>query len=116
MMRHAFFVVLGCIVLGVVLGCDRPRFVAGQGCEINTDCARPLECVIGRCRRQCVDSRDCGAGLRCLVAPSSAVGGGCQLENERACVRTSECTTGLVCQNETCTTRCAEDRDCVRGA
>ena len=98
------------------LACDRPSFVLGQGCEINSDCASPLVCVIGFCRRQCVDSRDCGAGLRCLVATGSPAGGGCQLEHERSCALTSECSTGLVCQSETCTTACAEDRDCAHGA
>lgn len=104
------------VALVLFTGCERPRFVVGEGCEINSDCASPLVCVIGHCRRQCVDSRDCGAGLRCLVDPASSVGGGCQLEHERECTLTSECTMGLVCQNGTCTTRCVTDRDCAFGA
>lgn len=99
-----------------LLGCERASFVIGDGCDINSDCASPLVCVIDRCRRQCIDSRDCGAGLRCLVDPDAELGGGCQLEHERECVLTSECTTGLVCQNGTCTTNCVENRDCVSGA
>jgi hypothetical protein len=109
----AFSLLGGLVWLGA---CSRPTFAVGEGCEINSDCASPLVCVIGHCRRQCVDSRDCGAGLRCLVAPDSALGGGCQLERERDCALTSECTPGLVCQNGTCTTRCVTDRDCAAGA
>lgn len=116
MTKPAIFLTAALFVFAGASGCERATFVVGEGCEINSDCATPLVCVIGHCRRQCVDSRDCGAGLRCLVAPESAVGGGCQLEHERECALTSQCTTGLVCQNGTCTTRCATDRDCVEGA
>ncbi len=116
MNRRAVAIALAFAALAA-LACDRPAFVVGEGCEVNSDCAAPLVCVIGYCRRQCVDSRDCGAGLRCLIEASSASGGGCQLDHERACLLTSECVSaGLVCQNETCTTRCATARDCVSGA
>jgi hypothetical protein len=91
-------------VLLAAVACERPSLVIGGSCEINSDCAAPLVCVIDRCRRQCVDSRDCGAGLRCLVDDTSAVGGGCQLEHERECTLTSDCTIGLLCQTGTCTT------------
>lgn len=102
--------------------CTRPQFVVGEECELNSDCADPLVCVLRACRRQCVDSRDCGAGSICLRDDTSPLGGGCQLEHERMCSLTSECRTpsqketGLICQNGTCTTPCLEDRDCVEGA
>lgn len=100
--------------------CDRPRFQAGEGCDVNSDCVAPLGCALGACRRQCVDSRDCGAGLRCLVV-DPALGGGCQLDHEAECALTSECreqpgADDLVCQNGTCTTQCRADRDCANGA
>ncbi len=107
--------ILVLLVLSATAGCERPRFHSGEGCEINSDCASPLACVIGVCRRQCVDSRDCGAGLRCLIT-SETLGGGCQLEHERTCSLASECTAPLVCQSGTCTTVCREDRDCAPGA
>jgi hypothetical protein len=104
------------LVVFAALACDRPGFVVGEGCVLNTDCASPLVCAIGYCRRECVTSRDCGAGLLCLVSGDSS-SGGCQLEHERMCTLTSECmTAGLVCQNGTCTTRCLQDRDCAFGA
>jgi hypothetical protein len=112
------FLLVACTAL-LSTACERPRFVVGESCSINSDCADPLVCVIGSCRRQCVDSRDCGAGLRCLRAESSPQGGACQVDDERACVLTSDCpmrgAQPLVCQNGTCTTPCVEDRDCLEG-
>ena len=115
-------IALGSIALGSVSlgGCSRPDFRLGEGCDVNSDCAAPLACTLGACRRQCVDSRDCGAGLRCLIVDPE-VGGGCQLDDEAECVLTSECRTqpgtdDLICQNGTCTTQCREDRDCANGA
>jgi hypothetical protein len=116
-MTRRAFVVAALLVATVLaaLACERPTFVIGEGCELNTDCASPLVCVIGYCRRQCVASRDCGAGLMCLASPGSTNGGGCQLDSERTCALSSECSAGLVCQNDTCTTRCVSERDCVQG-
>lgn len=110
------------VVLSLVAmaGCTRPDFRLGEGCEVNSDCSSPLACALGVCRRQCVDSRDCGAGLRCLIVDPD-VGGGCQLDHEATCALTSDCREqpggeDLVCQNGTCTTQCREDRDCADGA
>ncbi len=94
-------------------GCERPELNTGDTCSLNSDCASPLVCGLARCRRQCVDSRDCGAGLRCLLVGDGLA---CQLPEEAACGLTSECTPGLVCRFGTCTTECAEDRDCAPGA
>jgi hypothetical protein len=105
--------ILVCVLLAV--GCDRPSFNAGAMCQLNTDCAAPFVCQLDRCRRQCVDSRDCGAGLRCL-ALEGETGGACQLPEETGCALSSECPTGLVCSFGTCTTQCASNRDCASGA
>lgn len=116
-MRHASRALPILLFVTLAIACDRPRFVAGEACEINSDCVDPLICSLGACRRQCVDSRDCGAGLTCLMGEASSLGGGCQLEHERMCSLTSECGhSDLVCQNGTCTTPCLEDRDCPYGA
>lgn len=102
----------------LALGCDRPALSSGADCVLNSDCAEPLVCRLERCRRQCVDSRDCSAGLRCLQLPDAdeQLGGACQLPDESECTLTSECPDGLVCRLETCTTECVEDRDCPPGA
>lgn len=94
--------------------CDRPVFYVGEDCILNTDCVQPLVCRLDRCRLQCVDSRDCGAGLLCLQIGEE--GGVCQLPEEATCALASECTTGLDCRFGTCTTACVEDRDCGPGA
>lgn len=101
-------------LLGAAMGCDRPELRTGAECSLNSDCAEPLVCGLERCRRQCVDSRDCGAGLRCLNVGS--LGGGCQLPDEAVCTLTSQCGPGLECRFGTCTTACVTDRDCPPGA
>ena len=102
--------------LAFILGaaCARPRLNTGEGCQLNTDCEDPLVCGLERCRRQCVDSRDCAAGLLCLAIGD--LGGVCQLPSEAACSLTSDCPEGLACVFGTCTTECLEDRDCPPGA
>jgi hypothetical protein len=105
------------LVLVVALGaCERPRLVTGETCEINSDCAEPLVCVLSACRIQCVDSRDCGAGLRCLRGADTTRGGGCQQASEVACDTDADCMNEeLLCQDEQCVQRCRADRDCVDG-
>lgn len=102
-----------------LLSCARPTVTFGEECEINSQCADPLVCVLDTCRRACITTRDCGAGLTCIVADGTRaeLGGGCQLPEEVRCTLTSECgRASLVCQNGTCTTPCREDRDCAAGA
>lgn len=38
----------------------------GQPCLYNTDCPEPLACVLGSCRIECLEDRDCTTGLICL--------------------------------------------------
>lgn len=102
---------LSLLLLG---SCARPFVVVGDECSLNTDCDEPLICGLNRCRRQCIDSRDCGAGLRCLDIGES--GGACQLETEAMCALPTDCEEPLVCSFGTCTTECVEDRDCIQGA
>ena len=103
------------LLFALALGaCARPTLTTGAECNLNSDCGEPLICGLERCRRQCIDSRDCGAGLLCLSV--GALGGGCQLPQEARCTLTSECEGSLQCRFGTCTTVCAEDRDCPHGA
>ena len=97
----------------LLVACGRPLFTTGEACTLSSDCAEPLVCGLERCRRQCVDSRDCAAGLLCLRQSSGDV---CQLPEESMCALSSECPAGLACRFGTCTTECAEDRDCPEGA
>lgn len=106
--------VLGAALACLALACERPSVTVGVECTLNSDCGDPLVCRLERCRRQCVDSRDCAAGLLCLHIGDQ--GGVCQLPEEAVCSLTSDCTDPLVCRFGTCTTECAEDRDCPPGA
>ena len=96
----------------LALGCaERVAPVFGEKCEINTDCASPLGCKYGSCRRICLESRDCGAGLRCLI-DRGETSGVCQLPEEATCTLNSECPPGFDCVHATCTLECVEDEDC----
>jgi len=101
------------LVLPLLLSCSpREVGVLGEGCGINTDCASPLGCRLGSCRRLCVESRDCGAGFRCLI-PTGENSGGCQLPEETSCTLNSECPDGFDCVHATCTVSCVDDGDCA---
>ena len=102
------------LTLIAAVGCERPSVNRGGECSLNSDCDDPLVCALDRCRRQCLVSRDCGAGLMCLRV--GAMGGACQLAEEVSCALTSDCNDPLVCRFGTCTTECVEDRDCTSGA
>jgi len=96
-------------------GCvsDDARLSLGAQCELTSECEAPLVCRLERCRKECVSTRDCALGLRCVKAQDGL--GVCQLPDEAMCLLDSECVPPLVCRTETCTNECAEDRDCVAG-
>jgi hypothetical protein len=96
-------------------GCVAPtRSVLGDQCELNSDCEAPLVCGLGRCRKECLASRDCGLGLRCILLQDPTLGV-CQLEAETTCTLDSDCAPPLVCTDIGCMNECAEDRDCAAG-
>lgn len=83
-----------------------------QECLVNSDCAEPLLCVFERCHVECVTTKDCDGTLRCVGAhePERV----CQLEQDATCQTSADCTTGLVCsQDSACRDVCARDADCV---
>jgi hypothetical protein len=106
---------LAILLTALGAGCDRPTVPRGGECTLNSDCAAPFVCRLDRCRRQCVSSRDCGGNIMCVPDPMTGEGG-CQLDKETRCALTSDCEGDFICQFGTCTTECAEDRDCSPGA
>lgn len=110
-----------CIALGVLCaavpctaGCERPTFVPGNDCELNSNCESPLVCRIGRCRIECRAQRDCPLGLECVR--DSNMLGACLVPDETTCTLSSQCREMLVCRFGRCTNACAEDVDCPPGA
>lgn len=106
------------LLLAALAGCDSnvEEKIAlaklAQTCLVNSDCSAPLVCAFEACHTECESSRDCEAGARCVAAarPYKV----CQLEEERACARTSDCAEGLVCGIDgECRDRCLTDNDCV---
>jgi hypothetical protein len=99
----------------LVTGCGiEARTSLGGQCDLSSECAEPYVCRFDHCRRECVGSRDCGLGLRCLVAQDGL--GVCQLDTEKECERNSDCPEQLYCTARECTNGCGDDRDCAPGA
>lgn len=90
-------------------GCE-PRLLAGAGCTFSGDCGGGLVCIAARCRTECVTTRDCPIGARCLAGPTGA--GRCSLPSESACTTGDDCGVGLDCVTSECRTRCTTFADC----
>jgi hypothetical protein len=87
--------------------------VSGGNCVLASDCQSPLVCTAGRCHVQCVESRDCDFGQRCVQMGTSSV---CQLQVEAHCTYNSDCASPLVCAVDLqCRNQCQADRDCTKG-
>lgn len=110
--RRALRVLAACALLAACS--ERPDFTPGTECELNTECAAPLVCRLGRCRVECRARRDCAAGLECVRDDRGL--GVCQLREETECERNSDCPDPLVCRFGSCTNACVDDRDCISGA
>jgi hypothetical protein len=85
----------------------------GMSCVLNSDCPAPLACTFGRCHVQCVQTRDCAPGQRCVKSASGQV---CLLEQEARCPTGTSCPSPLVCaSDQRCYNECVADRDCPPG-
>jgi hypothetical protein len=84
------------------------------GCSINSDCTSPLVCVFSLCHGQCIESRDCPAGERCVsVGVDSNI---CQLPGEASCTSGATCPSGLVCAADNqCRNGCSATQACPVG-
>ncbi len=119
-LRALFAVAASAPLLSALPGCDSnvAEKIAlaqlAQSCLVNSDCNAPLVCAFEACHAECESSRDCDAGARCVAAarPYKV----CQLEEERACERGTDCPEGLVCGVDgECRDQCLTVNDCVEG-
>jgi len=79
-------------------------------CVRASDCTGALVCVQGYCVQQCVESKDCPSGQRCIPL---AEGSTCQPPEKSTCVYNTECTQPLVCGiDRQCRAQCQGDVDC----
>lgn len=109
--------VAGWLALLSLVGCDctgDSRGQRGAQCDLNSDCDAPLVCRLELCRVECATTRDCAAGLQCVLDADGF--GACQLPEETRCSRASDCPDPLVCANRRCVNMCVMDRDCPPGA
>jgi len=107
-------------------GCSSKQSVSlaglAQGCSLNSDCTSPLVCVFSLCHNQCIQTRDCPPGERCVsIGMDSNV---CELPGEASCGSGGTCPTGLVCAADNqCRNGCSateacpvDGQSCVAGA
>jgi hypothetical protein len=74
-----------------------------------------LACIQGFCVEQCIESKDCPSGERCIAATGGTTNT-CQPPETTKCTYTSQCTTPLVCGiDEQCRSQCQSDVDCPHG-
>src|SRR4051794_34436936 len=100
-------------VAGACSSQDVPTKAVAEGCVINTDCTSPLVCAFRKCHAECITSRDCAPGLRCVASdrPFHV----CQLPEEAKCSHNSDCPERQICGVDLlCRDECTTSRDCVK--
>lgn len=105
---------LALLALVALLAACQSAPTPGASCSLTSDCASPLICRLARCRTECVTSRDCPAGARCLLDGSHI--GSCSVEADERCESGGRaCPTGLTCVGDRCANTCVTDADCAAG-
>lgn len=94
----------------LLAACSGAPHSLGEQCSLNSDCAAPLACLLGKCRNACRATRDCPFGAQCRL--DSAGLGSCVPPDELACQTTASCPANLACVASTCRNECAEVADC----
>ncbi len=103
----------GALLAVLALGCQAGT-APGAVCSRASDCSAPLVCAVGRCRSECVTSRDCPAGARCLADPSGG-GSACSLAVVDDCEGGTACASGFVCRLGQCVNACGTVVRCPDG-
>lgn len=84
-------------------GCEA-RLTVGAPCVRASECPAPLACLLGRCREECRDHRDCPLSTRCVFGDAGL--GSCTLADD-VCDLERPCADGLVCVSGDCFDPCA---------
>jgi hypothetical protein len=90
----------------------------GQPCTYHSQCPDPQVCIAGTCRLECLENRDCSAGLECIgsrcLPPGTPVDGGADGSGQ-ACTYHSDCPPGQICDAGKCRCQCKTAIDCPTG-
>ena len=105
--------------------CKKAISFEGELCDkLSSGCKKEFECVDNRCRKKCLDDRECKPDERCRLevlpmdsfSPSDTykVCAKATLSRGEACMGGSEpfCKRGLVCIESTCKVKCFDDDEC----
>jgi alpha-tubulin suppressor-like RCC1 family protein len=101
-------------LLALALGSCAPALSVGAPCALSSECPDPLVCLLGRCRSECANNRDCdGDGDLCLLDAATGARA-CRTPAELTCAAGgSECGSGLVCLAGRCAAPCEDTSDCI---
>lgn len=92
------------------MGCA-PTLSLGEPCGLNSECD-PLACLAGRCRTECVTSRDCPYPLSCVNVGEGIAA--CRVAEDGFCrAAGDDCASPLVCVNGACVEPCVDASSCV---
>lgn len=96
------------------LGCE-PRLTLGGRCARSSECDDGLVCGIGGyCREECITSRDCTLGARCLPDPDTDLRA-CSIASLDDGCTPGSCARGLLCVEGVCLALCGAGGDCPDG-
>ena len=116
MSRRAVAAILWLVPLGLagLAGCGGGSSGQNQNptprCVRASDCTGALVCIQGFCVQQCLESKDCPTGQRCIPATG---GNSCEPPEKSSCTYTSDCTIPLVCGlDQQCRAQCQSNIDC----
>lgn len=109
--RLASFLSLATVLLGSSCADETPLARVKQACSLSSDCTSPLVCAFQRCHAECKTSADCADGARCVQSAKPYFV--CQTEEERTCVRNSDCQGTQTCaRDRQCRDACVSTKDC----
>jgi hypothetical protein len=92
------------------LGCA-PTLSIGAPCTLDSECGA-LACLAGRCRTECVTSRDCPYPLACVHVGNDITA--CRVTEEGTCREgAGDCAPPLTCVGGACVEPCDDPNTCV---
>lgn len=104
---------------GACGGDDSGPSALGGGCGSVTDCQPGLSCEFRICQQPCTSDSQCPGAERCVTGLRSddagTAGHVCQLPDNTACERATDCLGAQVCRVGECRDECTSTDQCTSG-
>jgi hypothetical protein len=95
----------------LLLAACAPTISLGDVCTYDSECPVPLACLAGRCRAECLTSRDCPPSLECVNVGGEMAA--CRVPQDEGCSGDDDCTAPLRCVGGGCSEPCVDGNTCV---